>query len=147
MNRQTTHAKNDEAPRNWRHIDATDQILGRLASKVAVILQGKDKPLYTPHCDVGDFVVITNVDKIRLTGDKANQKFFKSFSGYPDGLKLVSYREMLEKKLELLFERAVRRMLPKNRIARDMLKKLKVYAGPEHPHAAQQPVKMEINAA
>lgn len=147
MNRQTTHAKNDEAPRNWRHIDATDQILGRLASKVAVILQGKDKPLYTPHCDVGDFVIITNVDKIRLTGDKANQKFFKSFSGYPDGLKLTSYREMLEKKPELLFERAVRRMLPKNRIARDMFKKLKVYAGPEHPHAAQQPVKMEINAA
>ena len=86
MNRQTTHAKNNEVPQNWRHIDATDQIMGRLASQIAVILQGKDKPQYTPHCDVGDFVIVTNVEKIRLTGAKMDQKFYKTYSGHPGGL-------------------------------------------------------------
>lgn len=147
MNRQTTHAKNDEVSRNWRHIDATDQILGRLASQVAVILQGKDKPQYTPHHDVGDFVVITNVDKVRITGAKLDQKFHKQYSGHPSGLKLTSYRDMLEQKPELLFHNAVRRMMPKNRLSRQMLKKLKIYTGDVHPHAAQNPQSMELASA
>lgn len=147
MNRQTTHAKNDEVSRNWRHIDATDHVLGRLASKVAVILQGKDKPQYTPHHDVGDFVVITNVDKIRITGAKADQKFHKQYSGHPGGLKMTSYRDMLEQKPELLFQNAVRRMMPKNRLSRQMLKKLKIYSGDVHPHTAQQPQPMELASA
>ena len=147
MNRQTTHAKNNEVPQNWRHIDATDQIMGRLASQIAVILQGKDKPQYTPHCDVGDFVIVTNVEKIRLTGAKMDQKFYKTYSGHPGGLKMTSYREMLDTKPELLFQAAVRRMLPKNHIARTMLKKLKIYRGPEHPHSAKEPAKMEVTTA
>ena len=147
MNRQTYQAKNDEVPQAWHHIDATDQVLGRLASRVAVLLMGKHKPQYTPHHDVGDFVVITNAEKIRLTGNKLDQKFFDTYSGHPSGRKTYSYRQMLADKPELLFERAVRRMLPKNRLASKMLKKLKVYRGPEHPHQAQNPQPLELQSA
>lgn len=146
MNRQTTHANKQTVSQDWQHIDATDQILGRLAAQVAVILQGKDKPTYTPHCDVGDFVVVTNVEKIRLTGAKLDQKFHKSYSGYPGGLKLTSYRQMMDKQPELIFQNAVRRMLPKNRLSRQMLKKLKIYRGEAHPHSAQQPQPVELDA-
>jgi len=139
MNRQTYLAKNNEVPRNWVTIDATDQVLGRLSSRIAVILMGKNKPQYTPHHDVGDFVVVLNADKIRLTGDKANQKFTKDYSGYTSGLKLRSHGWMLEHRPEELLRRSVRRMLPKNKIASAMLKKMKVYRGEEHPHQAQQP--------
>ncbi len=144
MNRQTYLAKNDEVTREWRLIDATDQVLGRLAARLATILMGKDKPTYTPHHDVGDYVVVTNASKIRLTGSKLDQKFFQTYSGYPSGQKNYSYRWMLENKPELLLERAVRRMMPRNRLARKQLAKLKVYAGPEHPHQAQQPKLVEL---
>lgn len=137
MNRQTYLAKNDEVARNWVEIDATGQVLGRLATQIAVILQGKNKPTYTPHHDVGDFVVVTNVDKLKITGNKATQKFYRTFSGHPSGQKLTSYEEMMEKKPELLLQAAVRRMLPKNKLAHSQINKLKIYTGDSHPHQAQ----------
>ena len=144
MNRQTFHAKNNEVPQNWVLVDATDQVMGRLASRIAVILMGKHKPQYTPHHDVGDFVVVTNAEKLRLTGNKADQKVHKSFSGYPSGQKTYTYRWMMEHRPEALFEKAVQRMLPKNRLGAKMLKKLKVYRGSDHPHQAQQPAPMAV---
>lgn len=144
MNRQTFLAKNNETPRHWLIIDAADQTLGRLSAKLAVVLMGKHKPEYTPHHDVGDFIVVTNAQQIRLTGNKADQKFFQTYSGHPSGQKNYSYRWMLEHKPELLLERAVRRMMPGNRLARQQLKKMKVYRGAEHPHAAQQPQELTV---
>ena len=145
MNRQTTLAKNNEVQQNWRLVDAADLVLGRLASEIAVVLQGKDKPIYTPHHDTGDFVVVINADKIKLTGTKLDDKFYKTFSGHPSGLKMTPYRRMLKEKPELLLTEAVRRMMPKNKIGRHMLSKLKVYAGTEHPHSAQSPEPMKLN--
>lgn len=139
MNRQTTLAKNREVTRDWVHVDATDQVAGRLATRIATILMGKNKPTYTPHHDVGDFVVVTNAGKLRLTGRKLDHKVAQTYSGHPSGRKTVSYRELMEHKPERVLELAVRRMLPKNRLGRQLFKKLKVYAGPEHPHQAQQP--------
>src|SRR5690606_6789006 len=121
--------------------------LGRLAVRIATILMGKHKPTYTPHHDVGDFVVVTNAANLRLTGDKLDNKFFQTFSGYPGGQKRFSYREMLERKPELLLERAVRRMMPKNKLAKAQLAKLKTYAGAEHPHQAQQPKALDLQSA
>ncbi len=144
MNRQTYHAKNGEIDREWHLVDATDLILGRLSARLAVILMGKHKPQYTPHHDVGDFVVVTNVGRIRLTGSKPDQKMFQSYSGYPGGLRQVSYRWMLENRPEKLLQRAVRRMLPRNRIARKQLAKLKIYRGSDHPHQAQQPQPLAV---
>ncbi len=139
MNRQTYLARNDEVPREWLLVDAQDQILGRLATRLARILLGKHKPQYTPHTDVGDFVVVMNAEKIRLTGAKLDQKFYQRYSGHPSGRKQFSYRWMLEHRPELLLENAVRRMMPRNRMSRKQLAKLKVYRGTDHPHAAQQP--------
>jgi len=139
MNRQTYLAKNNEVERHWQHIDATDQVLGRMATRIAVILMGKDKPQYTPHHDVGDFVVVTHADQVRLTGSKLDQTFYETYSGHPGGRKTYSYRWMIENKPELLIQNAVRRMLPKNKLAKQVLKKLKVYRGGDHPHQAQQP--------
>ena len=147
MNRQTFHAKNDEVPQQWLLVDATDQVLGRLASQIAVILMGKHKPQYTPHHDVGDYVVITNAAKIRMTGSKLDQRLFETYSGYPGGRRTYTYRQMLEKNPGLLIERTVRRMLPRNKLGRQMLKKLKIYAGEEHPHQAQQPEPLELQSA
>lgn len=147
MNRQTYQAKNNEVPQDWLVVDATDQVLGRLASRIAVILMGKHKPQYTPHQDVGDFVVVLNAEKIRLTGDKLDGKFYETFSGHPSGRKTTSYRKMIEDKPELLIEAAVRRMLPKNKLASKMLGKLKVYRGGEHPHQAQNPQPLELQTA
>ena len=147
MNRQTYHAKNNEVDQAWHHVDATDQILGRLATRLAVILMGKHKPQYTPHHDVGDFIVVTNARKIRLTGNKLDQKFRQTFSGHPSGRKTCSYRQILEEKPELLIYHAVRRMLPKNKLASQMLSKLKVYSDAEHPHSAQQPQLLELQSA
>ncbi len=144
MNRQTYLAKNNEVDQAWHHIDATDLVLGRLASRLAVILMGKHKPQYTPHHDVGDFVVVVNAEKIRLTGSKLDQKFYQTYSGHPGGQKNYSYRWMVQHKPELLISNAVRRMLPKNRLARQMLKKLKVYRGTDHPHQAQRPQPLTI---
>lgn len=147
MNRQTYIAKNNEVAREWVHIDATDQVLGRLAVRIATILMGKNKPTYTPHHDVGDFVVVTNASKIRLTGSKLEDKFFQTYSGYPGGQKRFSYQWMLENKPELLLERAVRRMMPKTKQTRHQLTKLKIYAGAEHPHTSQQPKTLELQTA
>lgn len=144
MNRQTFHARNRNVPRTWHHVDATDQILGRLSARLAVVLMGKHKPQYTPHHDVGDFVVVTNAEKIRLTGSKLDQKFFQTYSRYPGGQKQYSYRWMLQHKPEHLLERSVRRMLPRNRLARQQLAKLKIYRGSDHPHHAQQPQVLSV---
>lgn len=144
MNRQTTQVKAGEAKQAWLHIDATDLVLGRLSSKLAVILMGKHKPEYTPHVDTGDFVVVTNVEKMRITGNKPDIKFFQTYSGYPGGQKNFSYRWMLEHKPELLLERAVRRMIPRGPLGRAMLGKLKIYKGAEHEHQAQQPKTIKL---
>ncbi|MGA0567079.1 50S ribosomal protein L13 [Rathayibacter sp. KR2-224] len=136
---RTFSPKASEIQRNWVVIDATDVVLGRLASHTAAILRGKNKPTFAPHVDTGDFVVIINADKVALTGQKALQKKAYRHSGYPGGLKAVSYSELLEKNPVRAVEKAVRGMLPKNSIGRAQLRKLKVYTGSEHPHAAQQP--------
>lgn len=125
--------------RDWYLFDADGEILGRLASKIALILMGKEKPIYTSFLDCGDFVVVVNAKKIRLTGNKLSDKFYYRHSGYPGGLKQMSAGEMLQKHPERLIHFAVKGMLPKNKLARKMILKLKVYAGPEHPHQAQLP--------
>jgi large subunit ribosomal protein L13 len=142
---KTYHAKPGEVQREWLLIDATDLVLGRLSSEVAQILKGKRKPQYTPHVDTGDFVVIVNAEKIRLTGNKMNSKINYRHSGFPGGLKAETIARTLEKFPERVIERAVKGMLPKNTLGRAMRKKLKVYAGPEHPHQAQNPrlIKLE----
>ena len=142
---KTYYAKPLEVEREWVLIDATDQVLGRVASKAAQILKGKHKPQYTPHVDTGDFVVIINADKIRVTGAKASAKTYYRHSGYPGGLKSETFTEAMTKHPERVIEHAVKGMLPKNRLGRAMGTKLKVYAGPEQPHMAQKPreIKME----
>jgi len=140
LRRQTFMAKNGDVERIWREADAEGIPLGRLATEIAVVLMGKHRPEYTPHVDTGDFVIVTNASKVVLTGKKASQKFVKSFSGYPGGLKLTPYGTMRDDKPERLIELAVRRMLPKNRLGRQMLKKLKVYPGADHPHANHKPI-------
>jgi large subunit ribosomal protein L13 len=130
--------------REWVLIDAENQVLGRVASKAAQILRGKNKPQYTPHVDTGDFVVIVNADKIRLSGSKATAKEYYRHSGYPGGLKCETFEEAMQKHPERVIEHAVKGMLPKNTLGRAMGKKLKVYAGPDHPHTAQQPRKIEM---
>lgn len=142
----TYYAKPGEVKREWLLIDAEDQILGRLATQAAHILKGKHKPEYTPHVDVGDFVVIINADKIRLSGNKAAQKTYYRHSGYPGALKSESFERALERHPERVIEHAVKGMLPKNTLGRAQGKKLKVYAGPEHPHAAQKPRQIELEA-
>lgn len=139
MNRQTFQAKPGQVKQNWHLIDASGLTLGRLSSKLATIIMGKHKPEYTPQTDVGDFVILINADKIQVTGNKADLKFFQTYSGYPNGQKRFSYTWMIANKPELLIERAVRRMLPRNKLSRHMLDKLKIYRGTEHPHQAQQP--------
>lgn len=125
-------------------MDAKGQTLGRLASQIAPILKGKHKPIYTPHLDCGDFVVVVNAEKVRVTGRKLDQKFYHRHSGYPGGLTSISLRDQLEKNPERVLQAAVRGMLPKNKLGRRMIKKLKIYAGDEHPHQAQQPKPLEI---
>jgi large subunit ribosomal protein L13 len=144
---KTYYAKPGEVEREWLLIDAEDQVLGRVASKAAQILRGKHKPTYTPHVDTGDFVVIVNADKIRVTGKKLTDKEYYRHSGYPGGLKCETFEEAMAKHPERVIEHAVKGMLPKNTLGRAMAKKLKVYAGAEHPHMAQAPreIKMEDN--
>lgn len=132
-------AKPEEIERKWYIIDAEDKVLGRLATEVATLLRGKHKPIYTPHVDTGDFVIVINAEKIKLTGKKLDQKEHKYHTGYPGGLKSIPYREMLDKNPEKAIEIAVKGMLPKNRLGRQMYRKLKVYRGPEHNHQAQKP--------
>ncbi len=128
-----------DAQRGWWVVDATDQPLGRLASVVAQKIRGKDKPIFTPHADTGDFVVVVNADKIKLTGNKANAKKYYAHSGYPGGLRETTYKEMMESHPDYPVTKAVKGMLPKNRLGRQLIKKLKVYTGPDHPHTAQNP--------
>jgi large subunit ribosomal protein L13 len=140
----TYSPKPGEISRAWHVIDATDVVLGRLASHAATLLRGKHKPTYAPHMDTGDFVIIVNADKVAVSGTKRDNKFVYRHSGYPGGLKKRTVGEMLEKHPDRLVEKAVKGMLPKNRLGRAMAKKLKVYAGPDHPHAAQKPAAFEI---
>ncbi|HEX3173243.1 MAG TPA: 50S ribosomal protein L13 [Solirubrobacterales bacterium] len=130
--------------RDWYVVDAEGQTLGRLATRIATALRGKRKPEYTPHVDTGDFVVVVNAEKIRVTGNKLEQKRYWRHSGYPGGIKSRTLAEMLDRRPEEVIRKAVKGMLPRNRLARKQLTKLKVYAGPDHPHAAQKPKEMEI---
>ena len=141
---RTYTPKPGDVEKNWYVIDATDVVLGRLASHVATLLRGKHKPSFAPHVDSGDYVIVVNAAKVALTGSKREDKIAYRHSGYPGGLKAVSYAQLLERFPERAVEKAVRGMQPKNSLGRDQLKKLKVYAGPEHPHAAQQPQAFEI---
>ena len=137
-------ARPREVERKWLLIDAEGRTLGRLATEIARLLRGKDKPQYTPHIDTGDFVVVVNAEKVAVTGRKAEQKVYYRHSGYPGGLKKTSYEEMLERKPTEILRRAVKGMMPKTRLGRQQLKKLKVYTGPEHPHEAQRPEPYEV---
>jgi len=141
---KTYMAKPGEVEQKWYVVDAEGQVFGRLASKVASILNGKNKPEYTPSVDVGDYVIVINADKVVFTGKKLDQKFYYRHSGYPGGLKKTVYRELMGKRPEFLFQEAVRRMLPKNKLGSKMLKKLRVYSGAEHGHEAQKPQALEL---
>jgi len=141
---RTYVAKKETVKQEWLLVDASDKILGRLATRLATILQGKHKPTYTPHVDTGDFVVVINAKRVGVTGRKREQKMYKRYSGYPGGLKEVTLQRMLDEKPTEVIRLAVRRMLPKSKLGRHMLKKLKVYAGPDHPHEAQAPVAVDM---
>ena len=141
---KTYFPKEGELTKNWYLVNADGAVLGRLAAHVAAILRGKTKPTYTPHADTGDFIIIVNAEKVKLTGNKLSQKTYKRHSGYPGGLKVVNAKTMLQKKPEDVILIAVKGMLPKNSLGRQMLSKLKVYKGAEHPHKAQMPKELEI---
>lgn len=141
---KTYVAKAEDVQRKWYVIDATDKTLGRMASQIATILRGKNKPIFTPNVDTGDYVIVINAEKVKLTGKKLDQKIYYHHSLYPGGLKETPYRKLLATKPELAVEEAVRRMLPKGRLGRQMFTKLKVYAGPNHNHEAQKPEVLEL---
>lgn len=141
---KTVHANKNTIQRQWYVIDADGEVVGRLASRIATILRGKHKPTYTEHFDAGDYVVVINAEKVRFTGNKWNQKEYQTYSGYPGGQKIAMAKDLLVKKPKDIVEKAVRGMLPKNRLGRAMIKKLHIYVGPEHPHAAQQPEAIKI---
>jgi len=139
-------SRKEEVVRKWYIVDAKNLVLGRLASQVAAVLRGKHKAIFTPHVDTGDFVVIINAEKVQLTGSKLEEKIYYRHSGYPGGLKAITAGKLLKSKPEDVITFAVKGMLPKNPLGRDMIKKMKVYPGGEHPHAAQNPVALEIKA-
>ena len=143
---KTYSAKPKEIEQRWFVVDAEGQTLGRLATRIADTLRGKDKPTYTPHVDTGDFVVVVNAEKIQVTGKKLDEKLYYRHSGYPGGLRSRTLAEQLERRPTEVIRKAVKGMLPRNRLARRQITKLKVYAGPEHPHAAQQPVPMKVES-
>ena len=143
---KTYSAKPGEIVREWYLVDAQGQTLGRLATQIAATLRGKRKPEYTPHCDVGDFVVVVNAEKISVTGNKLADKKYYRHSGYPGGLRVRTLAEQLERRPEEVIRHAVKGMLPRNRLSRKQLTKLKIYAGPDHPHTAQKPQPMEIQS-
>lgn len=142
---KTVAPKADQIQKSWYLVDAADMVLGRLATQVASILRGKNKPYFSPHLDTGDNVIIINADKVHLTGTKESYKTYDRYSGYPSGRKITSYRSMKENKPEEIIIHAVRGMLPKNILGRQIIKNLKVYAGSEHPHAAQKPQILSLN--
>lgn len=141
---KTVYAKNESMKRDWYVIDAAGQVLGRLSTRVATYLRGKHKPIFTPHVDCGDHVVVINAARVRLTGRKAGQKGYFSHSGYPGGAKMLSFEKMMEKDPRKVISHAVAGMLPKSRLGRKMIKKLKIYAGKEHPHQAHKLNKLEV---
>jgi len=143
---KTYQANAQDRTRDWHVVDAEGKTLGRLATQIANVLRGKRKPTYTPHVDVGDFVIVVNAEKIAVTGNKRQDKRYYRHSGYPGGLKSRSLGEMLERRPEQVIRLAVKGMLPRNRLARKQLTKLKVYAGPDHPHVAQKPEPLEIKS-
>ena len=143
---RTFSPKAGDIQRQWHVIDASDVVLGRLASQAAILLRGKHKPIFAPHVDTGDFVIVINADKVALSGTKLEDKRAYRHSGYPGGLRSMAYRDLMEKNPERAVEKAVRGMLPKNTLGRQMLTKMKVYAGPEHPHAAQLPRPLALPA-
>ncbi len=148
MKQQKTYTpRPDDIERAWWTVDATDLPLGRLASEVARILRGKHKPLYTPHLDVGDHVIVINAEKVAVTSAKSEQKIYYRHSGFPGGIKAESFERLLARRPEAIIERAVRGMLPKNRLGRAMFRKLRVYAGPEHGHSSQKPQPLEFKIA
>jgi large subunit ribosomal protein L13 len=142
---KTWNAKPGEIERQWQLVDAEGQTLGRLATRIADTLRGKDKPQYTPHVDTGDFVVVVNAEKVAVTGNKLDAKMYHRHSGYPGGLRSRTLREQLDRRPEEVIRKAVKGMLPRNRLGRAQLRKLKVYAGPEHPHTAQAPKELKID--
>jgi len=141
---KTVSAKKEEVQHEWYLVDATDKILGRLATQIANVLRGKNKPIFTPHVDTGDFIIVTNAEKVKLTGKKLENKRYYRHSGYPGGFRVRTAQEVLKKKPEDLIMLAVKGMLPKNRLGSKLLTKLKVYAGKAHPHEAQQPRVLEL---
>ncbi len=141
---KTYSAKAETVQRDWYIVDAADKTLGRLAAGIATRLRGKHKPEYTPHVDTGDYIVVVNAEKVRVTGNKAKNKIYHSHTGYPGGLKSISFEKLIEKAPERTIQSAVKGMLPKGPLGRAMFKKLKVYAGDEHPHTAQQPQDLNI---
>ncbi len=143
---KTYYAKPGEVQREWLLVDAEDKVLGRLATQIADILRGKNKPTYTPHTDTGDFVIVINADKVKVTGKKMTDKVYYHYTGHPGGLKSETLQEAMAKHPERVIERAVRGMLPHNRLGDKQFTKLKVYAGPEHPHQAQQPRQIDLEA-
>ncbi len=140
----TYMAKTDDVDRQWYVVDATDKTLGRLATRIAEVLRGKNKPTYTPHVDTGDFVVVINAEKIHLTGKKWEQKKYYRHSGFPGGIKEMTYGKLVQRKPEFIIKKAVKGMIPHNKLGDQVFTKLKVYAGPEHPHQAQQPKELEL---
>lgn len=141
----TFMAKPGQVPQRWHLIDATDQVVGRLAVQIANILRGKHRPEYTPHQDTGEFVIVINAAKVRFTGKKWQQKTYAAYSHYPGGLRVTTAEQLLQKQPERVLEYAVRRMVPRNRLGRQQMSKLKIYAGPQHPHQAQQPQELKLS--
>jgi len=142
----TYMAKTGQVPQRWYLIDATDQVVGRLAVKIATLLRGKHRPEYTPHVDTGEFVIVINAEKVRFTGRKLDTETYNSYSRYPGGLKVVTARELLARHPERIILEAVKRMVPRNRLGRLQMSKLKIYAGPNHPHQAQQPQEFKVQS-
>jgi len=144
---KTYFANSENIEQKWYVVDASGKILGRLASQIAKVLRGKHKPEFTPHADAGDYVIVVNADQIKVTGKKETDKVYYSHSGYPGGIKAVTFDKMMQKDATRVIEIAVKGMMPKNPLGREMLRKLKVYAGAEHPHIAQQPVEINLEKA
>ena len=141
---RTYSAKAGEVEKKWYLVDAEGEVLGRLASQVAIILRGKHKPQFTPHMDTGDYIVVVNASKVRLTGRKADQKYYFHHTGYPKGERIIPFQRLAQEKPERIVKSAVWGMLPHNRLGRKVIKKLHIYSGPEHPHQAQKPEKLEL---
>ena len=141
---KTVSAKKESVSREWYVVDATDKTLGRLSTAIANRLRGKHKPEYTPHVDTGDYIVVVNAEKVRVTGNKTTDKVYHHHTGYPGGIKSITFDKLIDKAPEQVIEKAVKGMMPKNKLSRSMMSKLKIYAGNEHPHSAQQPMPLDI---